>query len=170
MLNDFAVGPFVFDFTYSAFDANPSGGSDPIRFVASITVLPSMPWTVSSASATDSPGTASRTASASETSPPSRPIRVTSCPAFSQRSASPPPTLPLPTTAIFIPRSSRRRRWHPLLQAGGTGSAAGAHESRLARRVARRVAGDHPHGEADAAVVLQRPTRDAALSLRHPQC
>src|SRR3954453_17922300 len=106
MLNDFAVGPFVFDFTYSAFDANPSGGSDPIRFVASITVLPSMPWTVSRASATDSPGTASRTASASDTSPPSRPIRVTSCPAFSQRSASPPPTLPLPTTAIFMPLSS----------------------------------------------------------------
>src|SRR3954471_11825854 len=102
MLNDFAVGPFVFDFTNSAFDANPSGGSEPTRFVASITVLPSIPCTVSSASATDPPGTASRTASASLTSPPPRPMRVTSCPAFSHRSASPPPTLPLPTTAIFM--------------------------------------------------------------------
>src|SRR4051812_22256262 len=113
MLNDFAVGPFVRDFTYSAFEANPSGGCEPIRFVASITVLPSMPWTPSSASATDSPGTASRTASASETSPPWLPIRVTSCPAFSQRSASPPPTLPLPTTAMFIrpplPAGTRRK-------------------------------------------------------------
>jgi dihydrofolate reductase len=41
-------------------------------------------------------------ASASETSPPSRPIHSTSWPALSQRSASPPPTLPLPTTASFI--------------------------------------------------------------------
>jgi hypothetical protein len=29
-------------------------------------------------------------------------MRVTSCPARSHRSASPPPTLPFPTTAIFM--------------------------------------------------------------------
>src|ERR671920_417163 len=66
-----------------------------------MTVFPSMPRTLLSASAIASPGTANTTASASETSPPSRPILLTSCPAPSQRSASPPPTLPLPTTAIF---------------------------------------------------------------------
>src|SRR5947209_14968342 len=61
-----------------------------------------MPLTLSSASAIAPPGTASRTTSASETSPPSRPIRVTSCPAFSHMSARPPPTFPLPTTATLI--------------------------------------------------------------------
>src|SRR3954469_10611442 len=101
-LNDFAVGPFVFDFTNSAFDGNPSGGSAPIRFVASITVFPSQPLTVSNTSASEPPGTAMSTASASDTSPPSLPMRVTSWPADSQRSASPPPTLPFPTTATFI--------------------------------------------------------------------
>src|SRR5207247_4523269 len=73
------------------------------------TVLPSRPRTVSNASATAFPGTATSTASASDTSPPSLPILVTLCPARSQRSASPPPTFPLPTTATFIPRSFRRR-------------------------------------------------------------
>src|SRR5215207_761280 len=111
MLNDFAVGPFVLDFTNSAFDVKPSGGSTPQRFVASITVFPSRPCTLSRASATAPPGTATTTASTSETSPPSRPILVTSWPALSQRSASPPPTLPLPSTATFItsllPRLSR---------------------------------------------------------------
>src|SRR5439155_2870260 len=122
MLNDFAVGPLDFDLMNSAFDAKPEGGSAPIRFVASITVLPSIPCRFSSASATAPPGTATSTASASDTSPPSLPILVTSCPAFSHRSASPPPTLPRPTTAIFIPallclasmtlclRGRRRRR------------------------------------------------------------
>src|SRR5919202_2277809 len=102
MLNDFAVGPFVLDFTNSAFEEKPPGGSTPKRFVASITVFPSMPSTLSRASATAPPGTATTTASASEASPPSRPILVTSWPALSQRSASPPPTLPLPITATFI--------------------------------------------------------------------
>src|SRR6266540_2262098 len=102
MLHDFAVGPFVLDFTNSALDWNPDGGSAPKRFVASMTVFPSSPWTLSSASATAPPGTATSTASASETSPPSLPILATSWPAFSHRSASPPPTFPLPTTAIFI--------------------------------------------------------------------
>src|SRR5918994_1033621 len=111
MLNDFAVGPFVLAFTNSAFDEKPSGGSTPQRFVASRTVFPSKPCTLSRASAIAPPGTATTTASAAETSPPSRPILVTSWPALSQRSASPPPTLPLPTTATFItsllPRFSR---------------------------------------------------------------
>src|ERR671935_1082805 len=102
MLNDFAVGPLVIDLMNSAFDEKPEGGDAPIRFVASITVLPSFPCTFSSASPTALPGTAISTASASDTSPPSLPIRVTSCPAVSHRSANPPPTLPLPTTAIFI--------------------------------------------------------------------
>ena len=101
-LNDLAVGPFVFDFTNSALEAKPAGGTTPYRFVASITVLPSRPPTVSSASAIAPPGTASRTTSASETSPPSRPNRVTVWPARSHRTASPPPTLPLPTTVIRI--------------------------------------------------------------------
>jgi len=35
-LKDFAAGPFAFDFTNSAFDWNPVGGSTPIRFVASM--------------------------------------------------------------------------------------------------------------------------------------
>src|SRR5436305_1767083 len=82
MLKDLAVGPPVFDFTNSAFESNPSGGAVPIRLVASIVVLPSTPLTLSSASAIDPPGMASTTASACETSPPSRPIRVSSCPAL----------------------------------------------------------------------------------------
>src|SRR5213593_424554 len=65
-------------------------------------VLPSSPCTLSRAASIAPPGTATSTASASETSPPSLPIRVTSWPAFSQRSARPPPTFPLPITAIFI--------------------------------------------------------------------
>src|SRR5215213_6852065 len=67
-----------------------------------MTVFPSMPSTLSRASAIAPPGTATSTASASETSPPSRPILLSSWPASSQRSASPPPTLPLPITAICI--------------------------------------------------------------------
>src|SRR4051812_30197300 len=101
-LNDLAVGPLVFDLRNSAFEEKPPGGSAPTRFVASMTVFPSQPLTASTASAMAAPGTATSTASASETSPPSLPIRVTSCPALSQRSPSPPPTLPLPTTAIFM--------------------------------------------------------------------
>src|SRR5947207_14627203 len=73
-----------------------------MRLVASITVFPSQPLTVSNTSATAPPGTATRTTSASDTSPPSLPMRVTSCPARSQQSASPPPTFPFPTTAIFM--------------------------------------------------------------------
>src|SRR5918995_4651945 len=111
MLKDLAVGPFVLDFTNSAFDEKPAGGSTFARLVASITVFPSKPCTLSKASAIAPPGTATTTASASETSPPSRPILVTSWPALSQRFASPPPTLPLPSTATFItsllPRFSR---------------------------------------------------------------
>src|SRR3954466_10497976 len=102
MLKDFAVGPPVLDFTYSAFEEKPTGGSTPTRFVASTTVLPPSPPTPSRAWDMAPPGTATTTASASETSPPSRPILIISCPAASHRSASPPPTLPLPTTAILI--------------------------------------------------------------------
>ena len=48
-----------------------------MRLVASITVLPSTPVSLSSASAIEPPGTATSTTSASETLPPSRPSRVT---------------------------------------------------------------------------------------------
>src|SRR5262249_14367668 len=96
-LNDFTVGPPVRDLTNSAFDAKPSGGRTPMRLVASTTVWPRQPVRVSMTSATAPPGTARSTTAASETSPPSRPSRVTSCPARSQRSPSPPPTFPLPT-------------------------------------------------------------------------
>jgi hypothetical protein len=54
VLNDFAVGLFVLDFTNSAFDEKPTGGSTPKRFVASITVFPSMPCTLSRALDTSS--------------------------------------------------------------------------------------------------------------------
>ena len=47
-------------------------------------------------------GTATRTTSASAASPPSRPSEVTSCPAPSQKRASPPPIVPLPIVVIFI--------------------------------------------------------------------
>src|SRR5437762_14338654 len=77
-LNDFAVGPFVLDFRNSALEEKPAGGVVPSRFVASMVVLPSRPRTFSTASAMAAPGTAKRTASASETSPPSLPILVTS--------------------------------------------------------------------------------------------
>src|SRR5215207_7280637 len=81
---DFAVGPFVLDFTNSAFDEKPAGGLTPTIFVASITVFPSMPCRLSRASAIAPPGTATTLASTSETSPPSRPILLTSWPALSQ--------------------------------------------------------------------------------------
>src|SRR5207248_6445278 len=97
------------DFTHSTSEPNPSGGPPPNWFVASITVFPSIPFALPIASAIAPLGTAIRTTSASETSPPSLPILVTSWPARSQRSARPPPTLPLPTTAIFIPHSFRCR-------------------------------------------------------------
>src|ERR1700722_2646494 len=81
-----------------------------MRLVASITVLPSTPVRESSASTIERPGTAIRTTSASETLPPSRPSRVTRCPARSHRSASPPPTFPLPNTVILIALSPPPRR------------------------------------------------------------
>src|SRR6516165_767459 len=102
MLNDFAVGPLVLDFTNSALERKPAGGSAPTRLVASITVLPLIRCSLSNAPTIAPYGTASSTASAAETSPPSRPSRVTWWPARSQRSASPPPTWPLPNTAILI--------------------------------------------------------------------
>src|ERR687885_639886 len=128
MLKDLAVGPFVLDFTNSAFDEKPAGGSTFARFVASITVLPSKPCTLSRASAIAPPGTATTTASTFETSPPFRPILVTSWPALSQRSASPPPTLPLPTTATFTSRSLLRdlQRSHPLKGHPGAARAGGS--------------------------------------------
>ena len=81
-MDDFPVGPLVLDFTNSAFDEKPAGGATPQRFVASITVFPSIPCTLSRASAIAPPGTATSTASASETSPPSRPILLTPWPAL----------------------------------------------------------------------------------------
>jgi hypothetical protein len=55
-------------------------------------------------------GTATSTASASDASPPSGPSSVTSCPAFRQRAASPPPTVPLPTVVILIAQMMPDRR------------------------------------------------------------
>src|SRR3954447_19554970 len=100
MLNDFAVGPPTIDLTSCVSDSCSS--LRPWKaFVVSIVVFPSTPVTLPSASAIDPDGTATTTTSASDASPPSRPSAVTSCPAASQRFASPPPTLPRPTTVIF---------------------------------------------------------------------
>src|SRR5215216_2592589 len=63
--------------------------------------LPTSPPTLPSASAICPDGTATTTTSASVASPPSRPTVVTAWSARSQRRASPPPTLPLPTTKMF---------------------------------------------------------------------
>src|SRR5215212_6477993 len=63
--------------------------------------LPTSPPTLPSASAICPDGTATTTTSASVASPPSRPTAVTAWPARSQRRASPPPTLPLPSTKMF---------------------------------------------------------------------
>src|SRR5215211_2829509 len=63
--------------------------------------LPASPPTLPSASAICPDGTATTTTSASVASPPSRPTAVTAWPARSQRRASPPPTLPLPSTKMF---------------------------------------------------------------------
>src|SRR6266540_2491830 len=104
-LNAFATGPPVSNFTYSASEEKPSGRSPLTRFVASITGTPSMPVTEPSASAIAADGTASRTASAPSTSPPSLPISTTSWPAARQIRASPPPTFPRPIVAIFISTS-----------------------------------------------------------------
>src|SRR3954452_22198058 len=67
-----------------------------------MTGLPSRPVTVPRPSAIAPDGSATTTTSAPEASPPSRPSASTSCPAARQRCASPPPTLPLPTTVIFM--------------------------------------------------------------------
>src|SRR6266545_2067196 len=73
--------------------------------------LPASPPTLPSASAICPEGTATTTTSASVASPPSRPTAVTAWPARSQRRASPPPTLPLPSTKMFTlpPRRDLRR-------------------------------------------------------------
>src|SRR5829696_5576503 len=63
--------------------------------------LPTSPPTLPSASAICPDGTATTTTSASVASPPSRPTAVTAWAARSQRRASPPPTLPLPSTKMF---------------------------------------------------------------------
>src|SRR5512132_2474516 len=70
--------------------------------------LPWSPDTLPRASAICPEGTATTTTSASVASPPSRPTAVTAWPARSQRRASPPPTLPLPSTKIF---TLPPRRW-----------------------------------------------------------
>src|SRR4051812_40304852 len=64
--------------------------------------LPAMPVTLASAAAMACPGTATRTTSAADPSPPSRPNVVTSCPAFDHIPASPPPIRPRPTVTIFM--------------------------------------------------------------------
>jgi hypothetical protein len=63
---------------YSALDAWPSCGASPSsRLLASMTVLPSRPVTPASAAGMSAWRTASRTTSASDASPPSRPSVVT---------------------------------------------------------------------------------------------
>jgi hypothetical protein len=52
---------FLLDFTNSALERKPAGGSMPIRLVASITVLPVIPCSLSRASAIAPPGTATST-------------------------------------------------------------------------------------------------------------
>jgi len=107
MLKDFAVGPFVFDLTYSAFDAKPVGGSTPTRFVASITVFPSIPSRPSSASATAPPrhgeehGFHFRNVAALVTDP--RHLVSSLLPEIGKPAADVPPS-----TAIFMFSSSRR--------------------------------------------------------------
>ncbi|HEY5332328.1 MAG TPA: hypothetical protein VIJ21_02190 [Solirubrobacterales bacterium] len=67
-----------------------------------MTVLLSSPATEASAASIASPGTATKTMSAPDASPPSWPRLVISCPAFFQSSAGPPPMFPLPIVVIFI--------------------------------------------------------------------
>jgi hypothetical protein len=99
-LNAFATGPFVCAFTSCVNDTYCS--FRPAKaFTVSIVVFPSRPDTLPSASETAPDGTATTTTSASDASPPSAPSVVTSCPARSQRRASPPPMLPLPIVVIF---------------------------------------------------------------------
>jgi hypothetical protein len=71
-------------------------------FAASIAIFPSNPLTPLSASEIEPEGTATKTTSASEASPPSRPGVVTVCPACSQRRARPPAIVPLPIVVIFM--------------------------------------------------------------------
>src|SRR5215211_2945595 len=79
--------------------------------------LPASPATLPRESASCPEGTATTTTSASVASPPSRPTAVTAWPARSQRRASPPPTLPLPSTKMF---TLPPRLWP--YRAAGTGS------------------------------------------------
>src|SRR6266581_3372465 len=65
--------------------------------------LPAMPVTLANAAVMACPGTATRTTSAADPSPPSRPNVMTSCPAVDQIPASPPPIRPRPTVTIFMP-------------------------------------------------------------------
>ena len=74
-------------------------------FAVSIATLPSSPVTLESASEIAPDGTATSTTSAPEASPPSLPSVVTSCPAFSQSFASPPPMFPLPMVVTFMRRT-----------------------------------------------------------------
>src|SRR6266536_1650018 len=117
-LNAFATGPPTIDFTSCASDLyarlRPADS-----LVASIATLPSSPRTLSSASAIAPDGTATRTTSASDASPPSRPIRVMVCPARSQRRASPPPTFPLPMTVMFMRSSNPLLPLRPKLRVPG---------------------------------------------------
>src|SRR3981081_4594850 len=64
--------------------------------------LPPRPVTFAKAAAIACPGTATRTTSAADPSPPSRPNVMTSCPAFDQIRASPPPIRPRPTVTILM--------------------------------------------------------------------
>src|SRR5260370_8630106 len=117
-LNDFATGPFVRAFGWGGSDGKDSARAPNGRysliprksFVASMTTFPSSPVTFESASSMAPDGTATSTASASDASPPSGPSSVTSCPAFRQRAASPPPTVPLPTFVILIAQMLPGRR------------------------------------------------------------
>src|SRR5262249_47217378 len=117
--------------------------------VASMTILPSSPLTLPSASATELPGTATRTASASEASPPSLPSLVTVCPAFSQRSASPPPTFPRPMVVIFTARQTSQK-------------------SPAAQAADEAATGDSPHsGTVPASALFRRRSALDPLELDH---
>ena len=100
-LKAFATGPLVCAFTSWASDSycsfRPANA-----FVASIAVLPSTPVTLPRASEIAPDGTAMRTTSASEASPPSLPRVVTVWPACSQSFARPPPMFPLPIVVMFM--------------------------------------------------------------------
>src|SRR3954465_11422693 len=170
-LKDLAVGPPTIDLTSWAFDSNPSFRPR-TAFVASIVTLPASPPTPASAFAISGPGTATSTTSAVDASPPSRPSSCTSCPASRHFCARPPPTLPLPITAIFmkypsvfdgprIPDRPRPRRGHSDRTAGQALSARPRPHPRQARVPESRGLGQGPDRPRDDRAGRSRRTAEA---------